>query len=59
MAKFPEASKRLYENVFICKKCKRKVRSTPQKVIQKKLSCRNCQGKNFRLAKKTKTAAKK
>jgi len=52
MVKFPEANARLFYNIFVCKKCKTKMRSRPIKVIQKKLVCRNCGGKNFRVVRK-------
>jgi len=42
MVKFPEAKARLYTNMFVCRKCKSKIRSTPLKVIQKKVKCRKC-----------------
>ena len=53
MAKFPEATARMFHNVFVCKKCKTKVRAHPQKVRQGKVTCRRCGGKAFR-AKKSK-----
>lgn len=59
MAKFPEATARMFQNVFICRKCKTKLRVNPQKVLRKEVKCRNCQGRVFRAAKKTKAAAAK
>jgi len=52
MAKFPEAAARLFHNIFICKKCKTRIRSTPLKILQKKVKCRNCGGKDFRTIRK-------
>ena len=52
MVKFPEANARLFHNIFICKKCKTRMRSRPIKVIQRKLVCRGCGGKNFRVVRK-------
>ncbi|MEK6841410.1 MAG: 50S ribosomal protein L40e [Nanoarchaeota archaeon] len=52
MVKFPEASARLFHNIFVCKRCKTKMRSRPIKVIQKKLVCRKCGSKNFRVIRK-------
>jgi len=57
MAKFPEAAARLFHNVFVCRNCKTKIRSTPQKVILKKLKCRNCGKKVFRPIKKSQQKA--
>lgn len=48
MAKFPEAAGRLFRNVYVCKKCKTKIKAQPLKILGKKVSCRRCQGKNFR-----------
>lgn len=52
MAKFPEAQQRLFMNVYVCRSCKTKVRSTPVKVNLKKLVCRRCGKRNFRPIKK-------
>ena len=48
MAKFPEAHARLYKNIFICKKCKSKIRANNMKVIQGRISCRKCASKALR-----------
>jgi len=48
MARIPEAQHRLFENVFICKKCKRKIRSDSNRVRNKQVKCRKCQGKSLR-----------
>lgn len=55
MAKIQEATDRLFLNVFVCKRCKTKIRAQSTKVIEKKVSCRKCGGKNFRAIKKGKT----
>jgi ribosomal protein L40E len=52
MVKFPEANARLFHNIFVCKRCKAKIRSNPIKMIQKKIICRKCGGKNFRVVRK-------
>jgi len=52
MVKFPEAQARLYKNIFVCRKCKSKIRSIPLKVIQKKASCRKCGSKALRPVRK-------
>ncbi|MFH1592401.1 MAG: hypothetical protein ABIB47_03475 [Candidatus Woesearchaeota archaeon] len=57
MAKFPEAASRLFKNVFVCRNCKTKIRSTPQKIIQKKVACRKCGKKVFRAIKKSQQKA--
>ena len=53
MVRFPEATQRLFGSVFVCRKCKRKIRADPQKILQKIISCRGCGGKSFRAIKKT------
>ncbi len=52
MAKFPEAEKRMFKNVFVCKRCKSKIRANPMKVRLKKISCRKCGYKFLRPVKK-------
>lgn len=54
MAKFEEATNRLYKNVFVCKKCKSKIRTNISKVLQKKVKCRKCNSKAFRPIKRGK-----
>ena len=54
MAKIQEATERLFKNIFVCKKCKTKIRTQSVKVISKKVACRKCGGKNFRAIKKGK-----
>lgn len=48
MAKIPEASKRLFKNMFVCKKCHSKIRADPQKILKGKVKCRKCKKKTFR-----------
>jgi ribosomal protein L40E len=48
MVRFPEADARLFKNVFVCRKCKSKVRSNPQKVKLGKVKCRKCGGSVLR-----------
>ena len=52
MVKFPEAQARLFGNVYVCRSCKSKIRSNPQKINLKKQKCRNCGKKVFRAIKK-------
>ncbi len=40
MAKFEEADKRLFKNIFICRKTKRKIRANPLKVQAGKITGR-------------------
>lgn len=54
MSKFPEAQRRLFAGVFVCKKCKAKIRSNINKILQLKVQCRSCGGKIFRPIKKAK-----
>jgi len=53
MAKFPEAIARLFQNVFVCRNCKTKVRSTSQKINLKLVTCKRCGKKVFRAIKKS------
>ena len=48
MVKFPEANVRLYKKVFVCKRCKSKIRAPSLKVIAGKISCRKCNGRALR-----------
>jgi ribosomal protein L40E len=48
MVKFPEAEARLFHNMFVCRRCKTKVRAPNMKVIAKKISCRKCKSKVLR-----------
>jgi formylmethanofuran dehydrogenase subunit E len=52
--RFPEAQKRLFHNVFVCKKCKSKQRSTMHKILEGKMLCKKCGGKAFRPVRKAK-----
>ncbi|MBI4438571.1 50S ribosomal protein L40e [Candidatus Woesearchaeota archaeon] len=48
MVKFPEAEARLFKSVFVCRKCKSKVRAPNLKVVQGKISCRKCNSRVLR-----------
>jgi ribosomal protein L40E len=52
MAKIPEAEVRLFKNIFVCRKCKAKIRAPNMKVLAGKVSCRNCKSKALRVVKK-------
>ncbi len=51
MAKFEAAIGRLFRRVFVCKKCKTKIRTDMSRVISGAVKCRSCQGKAFRVIK--------
>jgi len=48
MAKIPEAMARLQKNIFVCKKCKHKLRAPPLRVIEGSIKCRNCKSSKLR-----------
>ncbi len=52
MAKFPEAEARFFHNIFVCRKCKTKIRAPNIKVIEGKVSCRKCGSKALRPVRK-------
>jgi ribosomal protein L40E len=52
MAKFPEAEARLFRNIFVCRKCKTKIRAPTLKVLAGKIKCRKCNSKVLRPIKK-------
>ncbi|MBW3000404.1 50S ribosomal protein L40e [Candidatus Woesearchaeota archaeon] len=52
MAKFPEAEARFFRNIFICRKCKSKIRAPTLKVMAGKVKCRKCGCKALRPIKK-------
>ena len=42
MGIFPEAAKRLLDNIFVCKRCKSKIKTTNLRVIKGQVRCRKC-----------------
>ena len=52
MAKIPEAQNRIFKNMFVCKKCRTKIRSDSQKILKGKVKCRKCKKNAFRPLKK-------
>jgi len=48
MAKFEEAHKRLFENKFVCKKCKSVIRASNMLVLAGKVKCRKCGSRALR-----------
>ncbi len=57
MVKFPEAQARLFGNIYVCRNCKAKIRSNPQKINLGKQKCRSCGKKVFRAIKKNQQKA--
>lgn len=45
---FPEAMQRLYHRVFVCRKCKSKIRADYRKVRERKVKCRKCGSRDLR-----------
>ena len=54
MVRFPEATARLFHGTFVCKKCKAKRKADIRKILDKRVKCRKCGGKNFRIIKSKK-----
>ncbi len=52
--KFLEAQNRLFNGVFVCRKCKHTIRSTSMRVLQGKTKCRHCGRRALRPKKKEK-----
>ena len=52
MVKFPEAMNRLFGNIYVCRKCKSKIRANPSKVRNKKVKCRKCDSRALRPVRK-------
>ena len=52
MVKFPEADARLFKDMFVCRKCKSKIRTTNLRVLAGKTSCRKCGSKAMKPVRK-------
>ena len=52
MVKFPEANKRLFGNVFVCRKCKTKMITDPAKVRKGRIMCKKCNSTALRPVRK-------
>jgi len=52
MVKFPEADARIFRNIFVCKKCKTKIRAPNIKIIEGNIKCRRCNSHAFRAVRK-------
>ena len=55
MVKFQEATARLLKGVFVCRKCKAKIKADVNKIIRKEVGCKKCGRKSFRPIKSKKT----
>jgi len=52
--KIAAAQKRMFEDVFVCKKCSKKIRSQSMKIIAGKIKCPRCNSRSFRPVKRKK-----
>jgi Zn finger protein HypA/HybF involved in hydrogenase expression len=50
--KIPVAQKRMFHNVFVCKDCRKKVRTQAVRVVARKVRCPRCGSHAFRQIKK-------
>ncbi len=55
MVRFPEATKRIFGNVFVCRKCKSKRKADHAKVLKGKIVCKKCGSTALRPIKKAKS----
>ncbi len=56
MAKIPEAEARLFHRKWVCRKCKTVNKADISKIRTKKLICKRCQNRDFRIKTKEKKA---
>jgi len=52
MVKFPEAAARKFKNMFVCRRCKTKIRASNTKVIAGLVKCRRCNSRALRPVRK-------
>ncbi|MBS3156534.1 hypothetical protein J4413_04885 [Candidatus Woesearchaeota archaeon] len=52
MAKFQEALNRIQTNIYVCRKCKSKIRTKPLSVLLQNVKCRKCGHKALRALRK-------
>lgn len=50
--KIPIAQNRMFQNVFICRDCNKKIRTQMVRVLAGKIKCSRCSGHAFRPVKK-------
>ncbi|MBN1792261.1 50S ribosomal protein L40e [Candidatus Woesearchaeota archaeon] len=48
MAKFAESENRNFKNIFVCRRCKSKIRAPTLKVMAGGIKCRKCASKVLR-----------
>jgi len=53
---FDEIAGRLFDRVFVCRKCKSKIKADYAKVKAGKVKCRKCKSKSLRPKRKEKKA---
>ena len=46
--KIPAAQKRMFQNVFICKDCNKKIRTQAMRVVSRKVRCPRCGSRSLR-----------
>jgi len=56
--KIPEATARLFHRVWVCRKCKKKIRGDGAKIRARKIVCPKCYSKDFRPKTKEKKVIK-
>lgn len=56
--KIPEAGARLFDRMYVCLKCKSKIKANPSKVKLNKIRCRKCGYNQLRAKVKEKRVAK-
>jgi len=56
---YPEAVRRIFTGVFVCKVCKAKIRADPRHVRLGKVKCRKCGSRQLRTKNKPTVAAGK
>jgi len=44
----PEVRARIFDRIFICRRCSARIRADPSKVRMGKVKCRKCKSKNLR-----------
>ena len=52
MGVFAEAESRLFKNMYVCRHCEKKTRTSVSKVLAGKAVCRTCSGKALRPVRK-------
>lgn len=55
--KIPEAGVRLFNRVFICRKCNSKVRASSSRIKARLITCPKCKKRDFRPKNKEKRVA--